>query len=173
MQTNGVHEILIKDLVSKDGEQQTAIGKKEVIKESKSNAEVTNQQTSIGKGVKRTIGTAATVYGASQLVVQPIMRNKINMASVSGDYVQADNLAKTNALVNQSVGIGMEIAGIGAAFAVNIGLGGVALLGSFTKHTTQAVSRHQTNNMIAAENNINNYLQGYEQNRFIDMKKGG
>ena len=101
------------------------------------------------------------------------MREMSNRASVSGDYVQAENIARTQARVNQGVSLGLEALGIVAATMINP-VGGVALLSSVSKHTQQAISRNQANRALEeGKNNIDNYfINSFESSRFINVKAG-
>ena len=166
-----IYEIRVRGL--KDREEQTTIGKKET-KEAekreaksnvKSNAEVV--KTDFSAGVKRTVGALASIYAASQLVAQPIMRDRVNMATITGDIAQARNLERMNNQVNKFVSLGFETAGIGVALMINPVFGGVALLGSGVKLAQESIQREQTNNMIRAQNSIRNFVNTYESNRMI------
>ena len=126
----------------------------------------------ISRGFKKTIAVAATIYSTSQIVVNPLLREMTNQASVSGDYVQATNIARTQAIVDKSVNLGLEIATIGIATLINPALGGAALLGSVVGHTQQAIGRNQANRAMENKNNIDNYLTSYESSRFINIKAG-
>lgn len=126
----------------------------------------------LSRGFKKTVATAALIYSVSQIAVNPIMREMSNRASVSGDYVQAENIARTQARVNQGVSLGLEALGIVAATMINPALGGVALLSSVSKHTQQAISRNQANRALEGKNNIDNYINSFESSRFINVKAG-
>lgn len=126
----------------------------------------------LSSGFKTAISTAATIYATSQVVINPIVTEYINKASVSGDYVQAANIARTQANVNRYIGLGMEIAGIGAAFLANPILGGVALVGSVSKHIQQGISREQRNRVIRETNNIDNFITSHESARFVNVRAG-
>lgn len=157
-----------------DSIQEKEVIKKEIASGTISNVETNEQIVSPGitSGVKKTIGTLATVYATSQLALQPIMREKTNKAAISGDYVQSENIRIRNAEVNKYVGLGFEVASIAVATMVNPVMGGVALAGSVVKHTQQAINREQQNRMINANANIESFINGIESSRFIDVKKG-
>lgn len=136
----------------------------------KSNNEIVNRDLS--SGFKKTVSTAAVIYATSQMVVQPMVRENVNRATITGDYVQAASIQRTQQIINKSVGLGLEVAGIVGAFMINPVVGGVALLGTATKYVQEGIAREQQNRLINAENNINTYINSYESARFIDIKAG-
>lgn len=136
----------------------------------KSNAEV--QDKSLGKTAKAAIGTVATIYATSQLIVKPLIRNETDKLAISGDFVQAEAIQRVYNNVNQAVGLGMEAASIAVAFMINPMLGGVALMGSGIKHITAEINRRQDNQLIAGLNKVDNFVYAYDRARMIDVKVG-
>lgn len=163
----------VRAVIPKDAESSSVVSASE-IKKAEQTSKPTNEIVSqdISKGFKKTVAAAATIYATSQMVVNPIIRENVNRATVAGDYVQAASIQRSQAIVNKSVGIGLEVAGIVGGFLVNPVLGGVALLGSVAKHTQQHIAREQNNRALRASNNIDNYINSYESARFIDVKAG-
>lgn len=162
------YEVTIKVPV---GESDRTVGQQEVKKASENKKEtLTNAEVMANKGkqIKATIGTIAGLYASSQLVIQPIMREKVNMAVISGDIVQARNLQATQANVNKVIGKGMEVASIGATFMVSRTAGFIALGMSVVKEVSGAVNRMQSNRMIEAEREIQSFISSYDRARMTD-----
>lgn len=170
---NGIYEIRIKRTKEIEEESQVISNTEkrksepQLVKETK---EITERDLS--GSFKKTGATAATIYAASQLVVNPIMREITNEAAITGDFVQAANIQRTQMMVNRAVNYSLEIAGIIGATLINPALGGVMLLGSSSKLIQQGISRDQTNRALEAKNNFDNYLNSYESSRFINVKAG-
>lgn len=166
------YEVVIKTAV---GESDKAVGKQEIKgaekreKESLTNAEVL---ASKGKELKATIGTIAGLYATSQLVVQPIMREKVNMSVLTGDIVQAKNFQRTQNNVNKIVGKGMEIASIGATFLISRTAGFVALGMSVSKEISSGVNRYQNNKMMEAKAEIDSFINSYDRARMSNLIRG-
>lgn len=153
---------------AKDKESVQAVGKKEETKrQTKTNEEVS--KTDFSKGLKTTIGAMASIYATSQLIVNPIMRQKSDMAALSGDIVQAKNIQRTQARVNQTVNLGFTALGIAAAFIVNPMLGAVTLGGSVTKEISSGINRVQSNRMLDNEVAIDSYINAHEQVRMTKL----
>lgn len=164
-----IYEIRVRGLKEREEtigkKEETQAEKREARSNVKTNADVV--KTDFSKGAKKTIGALASIYAASQLVAQPIMRDRVNMATITGDIVQARNLQRTHNQVNKFVGVGFEIASIGVATMINPVLGGLALLGSGVKHIQTAIQIEQNNAMIKANNDITNFINTYESQRMI------
>lgn len=166
--TEKVYEIRInkpKEGTAPIDEKKKAIGKDTAAK-TKTNVEI------IGKKAKAAIGVVATVYATSQLVVRPMLNDMMNSAMASGDMVKAQAIQSTYNNVNKVVNLGMEVAGIAAAFMINPVVGGFALLGSVAKHTTEAINRNQNNHFISEMNKVDNFISTHDRNRMINVKVG-
>lgn len=162
------YEVVIKGAI---GESDKTVGEKEQEKaKERTNAEKTTDDFS--KGLKRTVGAMASIYSASQLVVQPIMREKTNIAILTGDIVQAKNLQRINTNVNTIIGAGFDLMTIGVASFVNIGLGLMALGTTATKYISQEINRSQNNRMIEAQNTIDSFIKSYDRARMSTLIRG-
>lgn len=162
------YEVVIKGAI---GESDRSIGEQEQVKaqerKSKSNEDVTKD--SFSKGLKSTVGAVASLYASSQLVVQPIMREKVNVAVLSGDIVQAKNLQRINSNVNTAINKGMGLASIGIAFSVDVGLGFMALGTTAVREISSAVNRSQNNRMIEAQNDIDSFINSHDRARMSGL----
>lgn len=137
----------------------------------KSSDEIVSKDLS--KGFKKTVGTMATIYASSQLVVQPIIRENINVATASGDFITAQNIAITQALVDKGVGVSFDLMAIAGGFMVGGVVGGaIAGGGVATKYITQAINREQNNRLLNNLNNTNNFINSYEASRLAGVKVG-
>lgn len=134
------------------------------------NEEITS--TDVSKKFSKAISTIAVVYASSQMVVNPILQENINNASISGNYVQAEAIRRKQQTVNQFINLGLEGATLGVlaltmsplAIAGGVGLG--------LKYGQQAIKREQANRAMQAVNNIDNYINSYESSRLINVKAG-
>ncbi len=161
------YEVVFKGFADKEvsiGEQEQ---KKAQERKSKSNKDVTSGDFS--KGLKATVGAVASLYSASQLVVQPIMREQTNIAVISGDIVQAKNLQRINSNVNMAINKGMSLAGVGIAFSVNVGLGFIALGTTAVKELSGAVNRYQNNKMLEAQSEIDSFINAHDRARMSGL----
>lgn len=162
------YEVVIKGAI---GESDRTIGEQEIKKEqerkSKSNADVT--AGGFEKGAKATVGAIASLYASSQLAVQPIMREKVNVAVLSGDIVQAKNMQRINANTNMAINKGMGLLGIGISFGVNVGLGFVALGTTGVKEISNGINRMQNNKMVEAQSEIDNFIGMHDRARMSGL----
>ena len=136
----------------------------------KSNDEITTTDTA-GK-FSKVVALTATVYTASQVVVNPIFQENINMASVAGDYVQAEAIRRTQQTTNQMINLGLEIGTAVGLFLVNpaLGLGAGVVTGA--KYIQQSFNRNQMNRARNLMNNTDNFINSHESSRLIDVKAG-
>lgn len=139
--------------------------------EVKGTEEITNSGVNTGLKV---ISTIAVVHSTTQTLAQPVIQGEINKASVAGDYVQAENIKRTQQIANQAIGLGLEIATIGAlatnpvTLPLAIGAGAMSL----GKQIQQGINRYQMNNAREQINNIDNYINSYESARLANVKAG-
>jgi hypothetical protein len=136
----------------------------------KSNDEITTTDTA-GK-FSKVVAITASVYAASQVVVNPIFQENINMASVAGDYVQAEAIRRTQQTTNQMINLGLEIGTAVGLFIANpaLGLGAGVVTGA--KYIQQGFNRNQANRARKEMNNTDNFINSYESSRLIDVKAG-
>lgn len=165
------YEVIIKGAIGESD--RTTVGEQEE-KKSRERKTQTNEDVlaGIGKGVKTTIGIIAGMYAMSQIVIQPIMREKANMSILTGDIVQAKNLQRINANTNKLINKGMEVAGIGATFMMSRVMGFVALGTSVVKEISGVVNRGQNNRMLEAQNTIDSFISSYDRSRMSDLIRG-
>ena len=140
------------------------------VEQVKTNEEVAS--TDINRSFTKVISTIAVVHSTAQTLSQPIIQAQMNKASVAGDYVQAENIRRTQAITNQAIGLGLEIAAIGAAavYAPPLAIGMAAM--TVGKYVQQGINREQTNRANEAMNNIENFINSYESARLINVKAG-
>lgn len=129
-------------------------------------------KSDINKRFNKVVGSAAAIYGTSQMIIQPYTAEKINKASVAGDYITARNISIRQQRINKAVGLGFDGLSILGASMINPATAIIAGGAVATKYITQTINRQQANRVIEATNNITNYLNSYESARMINVRAG-
>ncbi len=162
------YEVVIKGAV---GDRET-VGDKEQRASAEGKKQAKSNEDVIAKGFKTTVGAMATIYGMSQLVVQPIMREKVNMAVLTGDIVQAKNFQRQQANVNKVINAGFNVATIAGAFMMSRTLGFIALGSSVVREVSGGINRYQANKMIEAESQIDSFINSYDRAKMSKLIRG-